>query len=113
MSHFDQLISQPPDSMQKCFCTPDRAIQPPFQMKYVSAFQPEKLSKNCTKQLKCANIQTPCIVCDIVGDGIVHGDIIGGDTVGGKFVGGDIIGSDIIVGSAIVVSDMIGGDNQQ
>ena len=37
ISHFDLLISQLPDIVQKYFCTPDGAMNPTFQMKYVSA----------------------------------------------------------------------------
>ena len=31
-------ISQLPDIVQKCFCTPDGAMDPTFLMKYVTAF---------------------------------------------------------------------------
>ena len=36
--HFDLLIFQLLDIVQKCFCIPDRAMDPIFQMKYASAF---------------------------------------------------------------------------
>ena len=37
ISNFEFLVSQRPDIIQKCFCTPDRATDPTFQMRYVSA----------------------------------------------------------------------------
>ena len=37
--HFDLLISRFLDIIQKCFCTPDAAMDPLFRMKYVSAFK--------------------------------------------------------------------------
>ena len=39
MSHSNLLIPRLPDIVQKCFCTPDRAIDPTFQMKCGSAFK--------------------------------------------------------------------------
>ena len=38
ISHFDYPISRPSDIVQKSFCTPDGAMDPPFQMNYVQAF---------------------------------------------------------------------------
>ena len=37
ISNFDFLIPRLPDIVQKCFCTPDGATYPTFQMRYVSA----------------------------------------------------------------------------
>ena len=37
ISNFEFLVSQRPDILQKCFCTPDRSRDPTFQMRYVSA----------------------------------------------------------------------------
>ena len=36
--HIVLLISQLPDIVQKCFCTPDGPMDPTLQMKYVPAF---------------------------------------------------------------------------
>ena len=36
--HIVLLISQLPDIVHMCFCTPDGPMDPTFQMKYVTAF---------------------------------------------------------------------------
>ena len=38
ISHFNLLTSRLPNVVQKCFCTPDEAMDATFQIKYVLAF---------------------------------------------------------------------------
>ena len=38
ISHIVLFISQLPDIVQKCFCTPDGPMDPTFKMKYLPAF---------------------------------------------------------------------------
>ena len=56
--YFDLLISLFPNFIQKCFCTPNGAIDLTFQMEYVQAFLQVCSYRNWTKYLEIAKIQT-------------------------------------------------------
>ena len=62
ISNFDFFISRLPDIAQKCFCTPDGATDPTFQMRYVSA-----IWHVCSRRYQSNNLGdiffgTPCRV---------------------------------------------------
>ena len=52
-------ISWLPNIVQKCFCTPDEAMDPTFQMKYVIAFM--FVAEDIKQKLRRIFLWTPCI----------------------------------------------------
>ena len=61
ISNFDLSISRRPDIAQKCFCPPDGATDPTFQMRYVSAIQHVCSWRYQSNNLGCIFFGTPCM----------------------------------------------------
>ena len=59
--HIVLLISRLLNIVQKCFCTPDGAMDPTFQIKYVPAFQHVCSRRYYSNNLGCIFFGTPCI----------------------------------------------------